>query len=977
MVYRDIVVSRLREVLTPDEVASGSRPEDREKQIAHHELVAPVQDVYSVVDLASANNLVGAFARRLLPPATGRAAQEALETELKRYLKKIGLWRDPIGHPTESNRPKQEDAIALIEAAQHALDLLGLDSHALTRFIAGIRGSDRAARKALASEASYTLPARMTLYGRDRDLEDLCALLSASDSNLVTVTGPGGSGKTSTAVEAIRSVASHQPRRVRFIRLETVTTEEQVLIRIGEALGQAEQRGYEGLLITDLRAKPAILLLDNLEQALSASELIGRLAMGCEQSLFVATSRERLGIKHERVFSLPTLAVPAPDDSIGDIRVNPSVQMFIRRLEAGRGKLPISDAEYRDVAAIVRGLDGLCLAIELIAAQSVDRNIANVKRQIPRLLAQPVVDPTMPERHQTLIACLKSSWDLATKNEQALLKRIVHVFGEFSEATLDSMCLDLSFKSTDDVAAAAIRRNLLRKSHDGYSLLEPVRQFVLTQVSSHELRHALAALQSLAIRLADSLPEEDRPFLEDLIEVFEIGSNALVLLENFHLMVDRDQALLFLLSWCPLSWRFDPTFGRWDDELVALLTLFARRRRDQPSQLVGRGLVELARLHNHYERMNASRDSAVAALLEALALDDAALARSAIAVFLMATVGNQPARQRLMARLTRRPRNEALVATMWALAIPGQFAEIPDGAFSGPLLQPLGGDGETARDTVLAVKALQTIAAGHIAAGDREAATNALFHSQLILDSYGWGERRLWREQAELAERSRDPFTLHQALIGSACDLLGLSDDFWDAAIFEVTGRRNNLPVVESTAGVPREFHIRWPRGRRENELRQLLERGNSTTVTIESSALLAALSIRSHDHDTFDRCVGHMTRIAPTNHSDALVVTAFAIWAARDGNTLASTRILAQLVPWLASRSNPMAAFSLRSYLAEVGVTFPRRRWRLDASEKAAALNAVRGMTLERLAEFAEAEIIRIKRRDEAKRLQQFRRPS
>jgi Cdc6-like AAA superfamily ATPase len=955
VVYRNIVVSRLREVLTPDEVASASRPEVREEQIAHHELIAPIQDVYSVVDLGAANHLVNHFARRLLPPSQGRAAQELLETELRRDLKKIRLWRDPVAHPTESNSPKPHDAIGSIEAAQRVLDRLGLDSHALERFAGRIRGSDRAARKALASEESHALPAKMRLYGRDRDLEELCTLMTSGDTNLVTVTGAGGTGKTSIAIEAVRKVASHLNRRVRFIRLETFTQEGQVLTQINRAIGLPRQSGDEQRLIAELRAKPAILLLDNLEQALDAAALLGRVAARCDQSVFIATSRERLGIKHERVFSLPTLAIPAPDDSIGDIRFNPSVQVFVQRLEAGRGKYAISNAEYLDIAAMVRELDGLCLAIELIAAQTIDRSIASVRRQIPRLLALPVADPTLPERHRTLMACLKWSWDLATKDEQTLLKRMMHIFGEFTRGTLDGMCLDLGFKSTDDVSAAAVRRNLLRKSHDGYLILEPVRQFLDGQVNSNDRQSALATLLTLATWLAELLPAEDAPETEHLIEVFRIGSNALVLLEGFPTMVNRDQALVFLLSWCPMTWRFGPVFGRWDEELVAMLARFARHRRGTPSKLVTRGLIELARLHNHYERRAESRRCANAALLEALALDDVALARASIVVVLEATVGNQRARRQLMARLIRGERTEALNAAIWTLAVPDETFASPDTV-------------EAAPDIELAVAGLHTIAAGHIAAGDHEAAANALFHSQWLLDSYGAGQRSLWKKQAELAKRSSDLFTFGAALISSACDLLGLSDDLWDVVIFDVTNRRDNLPVVESAEGKLEELVIRWPTGRREIEMRQLLKQANATTLTFEAAALLAALSIRTHDHGTFESCVRDMTDSPLTDHRHALVLAAFGIWTAKAGNIGASARIITQLIGWLASRGNQMAAFALQAKLTEAGVKLPRRRWRLGASEKTASLAAVRGMTREQIVEFAEAEIIRIKRRDEAK---------
>ncbi len=913
VVYRNIVVARLREVLTPDDVASAAKPATREEQIEHHELVAPIQDVYSVVDLASANHLINLFGRRLLPPAAGRAAQELMEAELRRDLRQIRLWRDPVAHPTESNAPTPDDAIGSIEAAQRVLDRLGLGSQALNRFIARIRASS-AKQKTLAPDENYALPTKMQLYGRDRDLELLYVLLANGDSNLVTVTGPGGAGKTSIAIEAVRRVASSGSRNPRFLRLETVNQPSQVLTQIQGAIGLPMQRPDEKSVISTLRSTPVILLLDNLEQALSASALIGSLASRCEKSLFVATSRERLGVKLERVFALPTLAVPASDDSIGDIRANPSVQVFVNRLHAGRGRRPVSDEDYRNIASIVRALDGLCLAIELIAALSVDRKLATIKEQIPRLLTIPVSDPTLPARHRTLVACLQWSWDLASKDEKALLMRITHVFGDISQSTLNGMCSDLGFESVEDVAAVAVRRNLLQHTHDGYSLLEPIRQFMDGQIGGDERRHALTMLLVLARRLADALPGERMPWLEDLIEVFNLGSNALVLLESFYPLVHRDQAILFLLSWCPLSWRFDPTFGRWDDELTKMLTLFAGRRSDRPSQLVCKALIELARLHHHYQRNDESLRSASAALREALRLDDSALARSAMATYKDAIAGDLQARRRLMRQLIRTEPSEALFAAIWALAAPGEYDVTPDDEGADAVM-------------ALAVAGLQTIASGRIAEANSEAAANALFQSYLILNNYPGLPRRLYFTQTQLAEKSGDQFALYEALIALACDLLHLGDDLWYTAVFDATGRHDYLPVVEISEGTYEPFRVHWPRGRAESELLRSLERAISIRPTLQASAMLAALSIRRRDIDTVVRCIGFATQSEITNHGDALLLSAFGVWAAHHGKADVSASVVADLIPWLASNGNQMAAFGLYSSLRTGGMELARRR--------------------------------------------------
>jgi len=286
-------------------------------------------------------------------------------------------------------------------------------------------------------------------------------------------------------------------------------------------------------------------------------------------------------------------------------------------------------------------------------------------------------------------------------------------------------------------------------------------------------------------------------------------------------------------------------------------------------------------------------------------------------------------------------------------------------SFAGPALPEEGG--HPAQDDVdLAISALHAIADGQIRTDRIGDAGATLFHANLLFDVYG-APTRLWSEHIRLAKASRDRFTIHEVLFTYACDRLKLSEDLWEAAVMEAIGSPGSLVIESADFGV-QPFDVRWPVGHQKRVLTDLLRAAHRARPTVRSTALLVAISIRGGNKAVLGSSLRQLRRDMLDSGSDARVVASIATWRGRSGHAREALGLLAPLVAWLAHNRNELAAFALASGLSAMGVATPSRRWRLSASEKAAARRSADGRSIVGLGEFAEGEVSRVNRRSEAK---------
>jgi predicted ATPase/class 3 adenylate cyclase len=332
-----------------------------------------------------------------------------------------------------------------------------------------------------------------SLIGRQRESAEISSLLSRDDVRLVTLTGPGGTGKTRLAVSVAASLVEQFRNGVFLVELAVVIEAAQVLPAIARTLGVKDsgsdpletlQRAFEG--------KSTLLVLDNLEQIVDAAPDIARLLEAARGLKVLATSREHLRIGGEHEYAVESL----PDDD--------AVELFEKRARANVPDFQI-DGTREDVVAICRRLDGLPLAIELAAARvSLFRPVEMLDRLERRL---PVLAPGRRDQHRrqhTLHATIAWSYTLLDAQEQAGLARLSTFVGGFTAEAAEEVC-----GANVDQLGSLFEKSLLRR-HDvaarsRFSMLETIREYAMERLQEsrsgqdwrdRHARHFLAFAQA-------------------------------------------------------------------------------------------------------------------------------------------------------------------------------------------------------------------------------------------------------------------------------------------------------------------------------------------------------------------------------------------------------------------------------------------------------------------------------------------------
>ncbi|CCH31006.1 BTAD domain-containing putative transcriptional regulator [Actinosynnema sp. NPDC047251] len=383
------------------------------------------------------------------------------------------------------------EALAEFEDARRLLaDELGADP------APGLAAAHLAVLRAEEPRTRRGLPARLTSFvGRDAELDRL----AGTEARLVTVFGPGGTGKTRLAVE----FATRAGGAACFADLSNVDSPDAVPLAVLAASGLREPGSRPGRTDPVDRLVAAfdqdlLLVLDNCEHVVGAvAALAHTLLARCARLRVLATSREPLGLTGETLLSLEPLAASTADD--------PAVRLFADRAAAVRPGFVV-DADNADaVVAICAAVDGLPLAIELAAARLRQFGVAEIAGRLAghgrfRLLSRG--DRTAAERHRTLHAVVAWSWDLLGDRERVLARRF-SVFAGASLAAVEEVC---GVEDADEVLADLVDRSLVTVVDGRYRMSETIRLFCaqhLDETEERDVRRAHAAYYLALAQRAD------------------------------------------------------------------------------------------------------------------------------------------------------------------------------------------------------------------------------------------------------------------------------------------------------------------------------------------------------------------------------------------------------------------------------------------------------------------------------------------
>ncbi len=455
------------------------------------------------------------------------------------------------------------------------------------------------------------LPIQPTSFvGRDADIASALNLLSQAKVRLLTLTGPGGIGKTRLALQLAAELSDEFADGVYFVPLAPISDHTLVTSTVAQTLGVGD-RGSQPIIETlgeFLRSQKMLLLLDNFEHVCEAASKVAKLLEMCSLIKFLVTSREVLHVKGEYEFHVHPLAFPdiSRRSSVDILTKNPAVELFFQRAQSVKSEFRITDENAKAVAEICARLDGLPLAIELAAARAklfppkelLKRLVEADEYSSLHLLARGPRDA--PERHRTLRAAMDWSYELLNEDEQRLLQILSVFAGGFTFPAAEAVCClsERKPKSRSEEAlgmdvmeglASLLDKSLLRQDERGedesrYTMLGLIRDYAREKLRESGQE---AKIRDRHANFFLSLAEEAKPLLEGpeqqlWLERLEVEHNNLRSALGWFLQKGEDddksssKAAESGLWMAGALWRFWDTHGyvsegrRWLLKMIAL-----------------------------------------------------------------------------------------------------------------------------------------------------------------------------------------------------------------------------------------------------------------------------------------------------------------------------------------------------------------------------------------------------------------------
>ncbi len=380
--------------------------------------------------------------------------------------------------------------------------------------------------------SQHTLPALLTpLIGREQEVVRVCSFLRQTEVRLLTLTGPGGVGKTRLGLEIAAILCDDFADGVCFIPLAPISDPDMTIPTIARTLGirEATNQTLFGLLSTYLHEKQILLFLDNFEQVVRAAPLLTALLETCPSVKMLVSSREVLHVRGELEFLVQPLAVPdlshfSEEDEV--VSQYAAVALFVQRAQLVQPDFRITTANAKIIAAICTRLDGLPLALELAASRirllSPHTLLAHLEHRL-QILTQGPRD--VPERQQTLRNTIEWSYNLLNEGEQRLFRRF-SIFAngctlEAIEAVSTTIEGEVAALSVLNSAASLLDKSLLHQvGREGEEarllMLETIREYGLESLkANNELEITQKAHAAYYLQFSEKI----EPYLQGLEQI--------------------------------------------------------------------------------------------------------------------------------------------------------------------------------------------------------------------------------------------------------------------------------------------------------------------------------------------------------------------------------------------------------------------------------------------------------------------------